>query len=95
VDLTDAAIATSGVGHRHWDGGHHIIDPRTGTSALTPWHSVSVVAATAAQANTAATAAMILGDRAPAWLDRRGLDARLVSTTQITSTGRWPLEVAA
>ncbi len=95
VDLTDAAVATSGIGHRRWEGGHHIIDPRTGFSAVTPWHSISVVAATAAQANAAATASMILGDAAPAWLDRQGLDARLVHPTHITTTGRWPLEVAA
>ncbi len=95
VDLTDAAIATSGIGHRHWEDAHHIIDPRTGMPAATGWHSVSVVAATAAQANAAATAAVILADKAPAWLDRQGLDARLVSRTHITSTGRWPLEVAA
>ena len=95
ADLTDAAIATSGIGHRHWEGGHHIIDPRTGAPAVTPWHSVSVVAATAAQANAAATAAVILADDAPTWLDRQGLDARLVSRTHITSTGRWPSEVAA
>lgn len=95
VDLTDGAVATSGIGHRRWEGGHHIIDPRTGKSAATPWHSVSVVAATAAQANAAATAAVILGDEAPRWLNRQGLDARLVSRTHITSTGRWPSEVAA
>ena len=95
VDLTDAAIATSGIGHRQWVGGHHIIDPRTGTPAATGWHSVSVVAATAAQANAAATAAVILADDAPAWLSRQGLDARLVARTHITTTGRWPSEVAA
>lgn len=95
VDLLDGGVATSGVGHRAWQGGHHIIDPRTGHSARTSWHAVSVVAATAADANAAATAAMILADDGPAWLTTQGLDARFVSTETITTTGRWPMEVAA
>ncbi len=95
IGLTDAGLATSGLGHRRWDGGHHIIDPRTGRSAQTPWHSVSVVAATAVQANTAATASVILGHAAPAWLRRRGLDARLVGPTDQQTIGRWTQEVAA
>jgi thiamine biosynthesis lipoprotein len=95
IQLTDAGLATSGLGHRRWNGGHHIIDPRTGRSARTPWHSVSVVAATAAQANTAATASLILGPAGPAWLRRQGLDARLVGTTGQETTGRWIQEEAA
>ena len=95
VELTNAGLATSGLGHRRWTGGHHIIDPRTGASAQTPWHSVSVVAATAAGANAAATASLILGHAAPEWLRRQGLDARLTGADELTSTGRWPLEVAA
>lgn len=94
LQLTDAGLATSGTGRRAWDGGHHIIDPRTGCPAQTSWHSVSVVAASAADANAAATAAVILGDDAPAWLAQTGLDARLVGD-RITTTGRWPAEEAA
>jgi FAD:protein FMN transferase len=37
-----------------------------------------VAAATCVEANAAATAALILGDRAPAWLDDLKLPARLV-----------------
>lgn len=95
VQLTNAGLASSGVGQRHWTGGHHIIDPRTGLSAQTPWHSVSVVAATAAQANAASTASLILGHAAPEWLRRQGLDARLAGVHELTTTGRWPMEVAA
>jgi thiamine biosynthesis lipoprotein len=39
---------------------------------------VSVAAATCADANTAATAAIIRGERAPGWLQALGLPARLV-----------------
>ena len=42
-------------------------------------------------ANTAATAAIILGDAAPAWLERTGLPARLVATDgSIRTVGSWP-----
>lgn len=95
VHLTDGGVATSGTGHRSWSGGHHIIDPRTGRSADTPWRSVCVVAATAAEANAAATAGVILGADGPAWLSQRHLDARFINSSTETVTGRWPLEVAA
>ena len=43
---------------------HHIVDPRTGLPADGPWQTVSVAAATCADANAAATAAIVAGDRA-------------------------------
>lgn len=95
IDLTNAAIATSGTSHRRWSGGHHLIDPRTGTPACTPWSSVSVVAGCAAHANAAATAGMILGAEGPKWMAAAGLDARFSSHTSVVTTGRWSQEVAA
>lgn len=95
VDLLDGGLATSGIGHRSWDGGHHIVDPRTGECADPTWHTVSVVAANATEANAAATAALILGEQGPAWLSGQNLDARLCSPTSITTTGHWPKEIAA
>lgn len=74
MEVTDAGLATSGIGHRAWAQGHHIIDPRTGKPAATCWSSVSVLAADAAGANTAATAGLILGDPGPDWLAALGLD---------------------
>lgn len=95
MSVTDAALATSGLGRRSWQGGHHLIDPRTGQPADTPWHSVSVAAATAVDANAAATAGVILGDRGPAWMADSGLDARFVGRNDVTTTGRWPAKEAA
>lgn len=94
LDLTDAGLATSGIGRRRWQGEqgpqHHIIDPRTGASARTCWTSVTVVAANAAAANTAATAAVIQGEDAPAWLTSLGLDAWLVGPEgRSTMIGGW------
>ena len=77
---------------RRWTGGHHLIDPRTGTPAATRWHSVSVVAATATDANAAAPAAVILGDDGPAWLADTGLDGRFVAPDRVACVGRWTHE---
>lgn len=74
MEIEDAGLATSGLGHRSWDTGHHIIDPRSGQPARTCWLSVSVLAATAAGANAASTAGLILSDEGPAWLAGMGLD---------------------
>ncbi|WP_340538118.1 FAD:protein FMN transferase [Nocardioides sp. GXZ039] len=78
-----AAIATSSTLHRQWRDerghlGHHLRDPRTGTSARTPWRTATVVAPTCLEANGAATAALIRGVEGPEWLRRAGLPARLV-----------------
>jgi len=75
---------------------HHIVDPRTGLSAVTPWRTVSVVAATAEQANAASTAAIVMGEAAAAWLQTASLPARLVANDgAITRLGGWPEPVDA
>lgn len=95
LEISDAGMATSSVGIRRWtrpDGtaAHHIIDPRTGVPAATTWTSCSVIAATAAQANTASTASLVLGDDGEEWLTRRGLDGWFVAPDQRVLVGRWP-----
>lgn len=82
VIVYDGGLATSGTTARHWRRGgvelHHIIDPSTGFPARTPWAMVTVAAASCVEANAAATAALIMGERGPAWLDELKLPARLV-----------------
>jgi hypothetical protein len=83
VALADGtALATSSSVRRTWRRGtetaHHIVDPRTSRPARTPWRTVSVVAATCAEANTAATATVAKGLDGQAWLAAQGLPARLV-----------------
>jgi thiamine biosynthesis lipoprotein len=57
---------------------------------------VSVTAATCVDANTASTAAIVLGDDAAAWLASRRLPARLVDHEGRTQTvSGWPRELAA
>jgi FAD:protein FMN transferase len=72
---------------------HHIIDPATQAPARSPWRTVSVAAATCADANIAATAAIVRGERAPPWLAEQGLPARLVRHDgRVETVGAWPSE---
>lgn len=100
VSISSGGLASSGTAVRRWRAGgvelHHILDPRTGRPAATPWRTVTVAAASCVDANAASTAAVVLGDRAPGWLAARGLPARLVSETgSVTHVCEWPLEAAA
>ncbi len=96
VAIAGGAIATSSTRVRRWrssDGVelHHLIDPRTGAPVNGPWRTATVVADRCADANAAATAAIVLGDRAVSWLESIGLPARLVATSgDVVRTGRWP-----
>jgi len=97
VALTAGGLATSGTAVRRWRAGdaelHHIVDPRTGRPAETPWRTVSVAAAGCVDANTASTAAVLLGEDAPAWLEARHLPARLVAIDgTCVAVGGWPEE---
>ena len=83
VRLMGGGLATSSVTCRRWRRAgrelHHIVDPRTGYPARGPWRTVSVAAASCAEANAASTAAIIAGEQAPAWLTVQGLPSRLVA----------------
>ncbi|MEA2425139.1 MAG: FAD:protein transferase [Thermoleophilaceae bacterium] len=95
VHINTGGVATSSTVVRNWTAGgqrrHHIIDPATGEPADTPWRTVTVAARTCLAANTASTAAMVMGDGAPAWLAEHGVAARLVATdSTVVRTGGWP-----
>jgi thiamine biosynthesis lipoprotein len=97
VRVDSGGLASSGVGSRAWRLGraqvHHLLDPRTGLPADSPWRVVTVAAATCVDANTASTAALVLGDTAPEWLTAKRLPARLVRTDgQVTTVAAWPDE---
>jgi thiamine biosynthesis lipoprotein len=83
VALSAGGLATSGTAVRRWRAGdaelHHVVDPRSGRPAETPWRTVSVAAASCVDANTASTAAIVLGADAPDWLEARRLPSRLVA----------------
>jgi thiamine biosynthesis lipoprotein len=97
VAITSGGLATSSTTARRWRRGgsvlHHILDPRTGLPPAPVWRTVSVTAATCADANAASTAAIIRGDSAPGWLAGLRLPARLVADTgRVETVAGWPAE---
>jgi thiamine biosynthesis lipoprotein len=95
IRLARGGLATSSVTCRRWLRAgrvmHHIIDPRTGLPATGPWRTISVSAATCAEANAASTAAIVAGEGALGWLTATGLPARLVGHDgRIVRTANWP-----
>jgi thiamine biosynthesis lipoprotein ApbE len=95
VSVSSGGLATSSTTARRWQRGasvlHHILDPRTGLPARSAWRTVSVAAASCADANAASTAATIKGEPAVAWLAGLGLAARLVSEAgEVHRLGGWP-----
>jgi FAD:protein FMN transferase len=101
ITIAAGAVATSSTTQRRWRRGdrlvHHIVDPRTGDAVVPVWRTVSVAAANCVDANTASTAAIVLGAAAPCWLRRRGLPSRLVGADgDVVTVAGWPApEVAA
>jgi FAD:protein FMN transferase len=95
ISIASGGLATSSIVtrrwlHRGWPM-HHILDPRHGGPVRTPWRTVSVAAASCADANIAATAGVVLGRDAPDWLAGQALPSRLVQLdgTVRTQAG-WP-----
>ncbi len=85
IRLRDGALATSSIGGRRWHRGsrtlHHVIDPRTGTSAKSDLHSVTVRAPRATMADVAAKVALVLGSESgTSYLLQRRLSGLLTSS---------------
>ena len=99
IAIKSGGLATSSTTARRWRTAngdlHHVVDPRTGRPARTPWRTVTVAAATCVDANTASTAALVLGEEAVEWLEARGLPGRIVSADGPTvCTGGWSPDAA-
>jgi thiamine biosynthesis lipoprotein len=97
ITLRSGGLATSSITVRAWTAGgitqHHIIDPRTGRPARSCWRTVSVAAATCADANIASTASIIRAQAAPGWLTAAALPARLVRHDgTVETTPGWPAD---
>jgi thiamine biosynthesis lipoprotein len=95
VTIRDGGLATSSPKVRAWSRGtarlHHIIEPSTGMPVNSCWRTVSAAAATCVDANTASTAAIIRGRRAPGWLAGQHLPARLVGHSgEVVTVAGWP-----
>lgn len=95
VAITGQGVATSSTQLRRWATGtgpaHHIVDPRTGRTAPAVWAQVTCIGASALEANTASTAAVVLGEEAPAWLTGHRVAARLDRPDgTVVFTPGWP-----
>jgi thiamine biosynthesis lipoprotein ApbE len=102
ITVHGGGLATSTTTVRRWQRGglpvHHIVDPRTGAPADSPYRTISVAAATCVDANTASTAAIVRGRRGADWLESIGLPSRLVTHDGVVvHLNRWPVtaELAA
>jgi thiamine biosynthesis lipoprotein len=83
ITIRSGGLATSSTTVRRWRSGgatvHHLLDPSSRLPVSGGWRTVSVTAATCLDANIAGTAAVVRGERAPAWLQSLALPSRLVS----------------
>ena len=100
IAIRHGGVATSNVGTRAWTKGteraHHIIDPATAKPSASDVCMASVVGPTCCAANTAATAAVVLGTKSIPWLISERLPARLVHRNgTISRVAGWPAEAAA
>jgi len=95
--IVAGALATSTTLRRRWttaDGrtAHHLIDPRTGLPAASPFVQVSVIAPTCREAETWAKAVLIGGHEGLELAALRGVAAfALAADGSRTATPAWPL----
>lgn len=94
AELREGALATSGSSKRWWIRAgavqHHLIDPRTGRPARSPWSDVTACGATCVGADVAAKAGFLLGEDGPAWLNARAIPARFVRTDgSVVANATW------
>lgn len=99
VTIRSGGLATSSIAVRRWShegrAMHHIIDPTTGAPVRGTWRTVSVAAASCADANIATTSALVRAGAASAWLAGLGVPARLVSQAgRVYTIGDWPAVAA-
>jgi thiamine biosynthesis lipoprotein len=97
VHVYDGGVATSSTRSRHWtrqgQAMHHLLDPATARPVRAFWRTVTVAAASCLEANTASTAAVVMGAGGARWLASTGLPARLVAADgRVRTLNDWPLE---
>ncbi|GAC1656937.1 MAG: FAD:protein FMN transferase [Candidatus Dormibacteraceae bacterium] len=96
ISFRSGGLATSSTTARVWTDGeprqHRVLDPGTGDTVRGCWRTVTVAASSCLDANIAATAALVKGAPAAAWLATLGLPARLVAVDgQVWLAAGWPV----
>jgi thiamine biosynthesis lipoprotein len=86
IHVVAGGLATSGTASR----GAHLVDPVTGRASKSRWEQVTASGATCLDADVAAKAGFLLGDRGPEWLDARGIPGRFVGVEgELVENGAW------
>lgn len=100
VAVSGGGVASSSTQIRTWERNgarmHHILDPRTGLPAGSPFKLVTVIARSCVDANAASTAAVVRGEAILYWLRERQLPARLERRDgSVVRVAGWPEERTA
>jgi thiamine biosynthesis lipoprotein len=95
VAIHAGGLASSSTEIRTWQMGcdrvHHIVDPRSGSSATPYWRLVSAAGASCVDANALSTAAVVWGGRAVERLRPFGQAVRLLRHDgEVVTLGGWP-----
>ena len=86
IRIVSGGLATSGTASR----GAHLVDTATGSASDSCWEQVTASGATCLDADVAAKAGFLLGERGPAWLEARGIPGRFVGVDgEIVENGEW------
>ena len=75
IRVVSGGLATSGTASR----GAHLVDTATGSASDSCWEQVTASGATCLDADVAAKAGFLLGERGPEWLDARGIPGRFLA----------------
>jgi len=86
IRVVSGGLATSGTASR----GAHLVDTATGRASESCWEQVTASGATCLDADVAAKAGFLLGERGPEWLETRGIPGRFVGRDgEIVENGAW------
>jgi FAD:protein FMN transferase len=86
IRVVSGGLATSGTASR----GAHLVHPATGVASDSRWEQVTASGATCLDADVAAKAAFLLGERGPDWLDERGIPGRFIGVDgEIVENRQW------
>ncbi len=92
IQVVSGGLATSGTASR----GEHLVDTTTGLASESRWEQVTASGATCLDADVAAKAGFLLGERGPNWLDERGIPGRFVGVDgEIVENLAWHSATAA
>ncbi len=86
IRVAAGGLATSGTASR----GAHLVDPATGRPSSSCWEQVTASGATCVDADVAAKAGFLLGERGPEWLDAREIPGRFLGRAgEIVENAAW------